>query len=236
MIEWVDVEKVYPRLRHGLPRLVPERVRLELHEALAAHGFTIYQPDGSRITDTSSFFQEVAQALQFPAYFGHNWDAFIDCLGEFEDRPARRVAIIWRRADHTERENLGLLLEAVHWFLTVARDLGTYRADGAAPTQMELFLAGRGRQYEMLSRRTYPTDLPDDEWQQIAARVRATGRAARLPDRELREILNGIRYKVRCNCPWDKLPPDLPPERTLRRYYHQWERDGLLPLVLSHSQ
>jgi RNAse (barnase) inhibitor barstar len=163
MVEWVDIEKVYPPLRRGLPRLVPERSRLELQEALAAHGFEIYQLDGSRITDMSTFFQEAAQALQFPAYFGHNWDAFIECLGEFEDRPARRVAIVWRRADHTQRKNLGLLLEAVYWFLTVARDLGTYRADGAAPTQLELFLAGRGRQYATLSRSTYPTDSPDDE-------------------------------------------------------------------------
>ncbi len=91
MFEWVDIEQVYPRLSHGLPRLVPERVRLELQAALAAHGFTIYQLDGARITDTSTFFQEAAQVFQFPAYFGRNWDAFIDCLSEFEDRPARRL-------------------------------------------------------------------------------------------------------------------------------------------------
>ena len=153
-----------PRLGHGLPRLVPERVRLELQEGLAAHGFKIYQLDGSHITDTSTFFQEAAQALQFPAYFGHNWDAFLDCLGEFADRPERRVAIVWRQADQTERRSLRVFLEAVYWFLTVARDLGTYREDGAAPTQLELFLVGRGKQYALRSRATHPANRSDDEY------------------------------------------------------------------------
>jgi RNAse (barnase) inhibitor barstar len=30
--------------------------------------------------DKNAFLNAVAKALQFPAYFGHNWDAFYDCL------------------------------------------------------------------------------------------------------------------------------------------------------------
>jgi hypothetical protein len=33
---------------------------------------------GSR--DKNAFLNALAKALRFPAYFGHNWDAFYDCL------------------------------------------------------------------------------------------------------------------------------------------------------------
>ncbi|HXF17307.1 MAG TPA: barstar family protein [Burkholderiales bacterium] len=34
--------------------------------------------------DKKGFLNAVAQALQFPDYFGHNWDAFYDCLVELK--------------------------------------------------------------------------------------------------------------------------------------------------------
>ncbi len=36
--------------------------------------------DGDDITDKDSFFNEFAKKLNFPAYFGKNWDAFYDCM------------------------------------------------------------------------------------------------------------------------------------------------------------
>ena len=43
--------------------------------------------DGHACRTRAAFFREAARALEFPAYFGHNWDAFLDCLRDL-DRPA----------------------------------------------------------------------------------------------------------------------------------------------------
>jgi RNAse (barnase) inhibitor barstar len=36
--------------------------------------------DGRSCRTRAAFFDEVARVLDFPPYFGHNWDALADCL------------------------------------------------------------------------------------------------------------------------------------------------------------
>ncbi|TYK52436.1 hypothetical protein FXF68_01235 [Actinomadura decatromicini] len=43
--------------------------------------------DGHACRTRAAFFREAARALKFPAHFGQNWDAFLDCLRDL-DRPA----------------------------------------------------------------------------------------------------------------------------------------------------
>ena len=42
---------------------------------------------GRRCETPQSLFQEWAAALQFPYYFGHNWDAFDECITDLEWLP-----------------------------------------------------------------------------------------------------------------------------------------------------
>ena len=41
--------------------------------------------DGSRIETKAGFLDSVAAALGFPAYFGGNWDALDECLGDITE-------------------------------------------------------------------------------------------------------------------------------------------------------
>jgi RNAse (barnase) inhibitor barstar len=42
---------------------------------------------GHKARNTPTLFDEVAAALQFPCYFGENWDAFAECLTDLEWLP-----------------------------------------------------------------------------------------------------------------------------------------------------
>jgi RNAse (barnase) inhibitor barstar len=48
--------------------------------------------------DKNTFLNTLAGALQFPAYFGHNWDAFYDCLVEFAHSESEGTLLVLREA------------------------------------------------------------------------------------------------------------------------------------------
>jgi RNAse (barnase) inhibitor barstar len=59
---------------------------------------------GRRCTDKPRLFQEWAAALQFPSYFGENWDAFEDCLLDLEWLPATGYVFIITNSDLVLRD------------------------------------------------------------------------------------------------------------------------------------
>src|SRR4051794_14218909 len=48
---------------------------------------------GNKSRTAAAFFDESAAALQFPYYFGENWDAFHDCVTDLEWLHANKVVI-----------------------------------------------------------------------------------------------------------------------------------------------
>jgi RNAse (barnase) inhibitor barstar len=54
---------------------------------------TVYL-DGTRITSKVDFLDAIATALDFPSYFGRNWDALVDCLRDIETP----VEVVWTDA------------------------------------------------------------------------------------------------------------------------------------------
>jgi Barstar (barnase inhibitor) len=58
--------------------------------------------DGRAITSKSELLTTLAKSLHFPTWFGHNWDALVDCLSDANNRAvasgARGLCIIWNSA------------------------------------------------------------------------------------------------------------------------------------------
>jgi hypothetical protein len=66
--------------------------------------------DGRTLTDKRSLLAAVGHALDFPDYFGENWDALEECLGDLSWR-AGPVWLLIHHADVIPADLLATLLE-----------------------------------------------------------------------------------------------------------------------------
>lgn len=60
---------------------------------------------GKRCTTEKELFQEFAAALQFPYYFGENWDAFDECISDLNWLDAERCSIAITNCDQLLAES-----------------------------------------------------------------------------------------------------------------------------------
>jgi RNAse (barnase) inhibitor barstar len=54
----------------------------------------IVELDGTRMQDLTQFFVEYARAFRFPDYFGANWPAFDECLGDLDWLPSHAYTTV----------------------------------------------------------------------------------------------------------------------------------------------
>ncbi|MFI6565390.1 barstar family protein [Streptomyces sp. NPDC050534] len=95
-----------------VPQERPE-IRQEL-TALEAKGGRVYHLKSRALTTEQGIFSSFADVLRFPGYFGRNWDAVVDCLGDLCGAATGRVgvAVVVHGADQ--------LLKAEHFPLFVS--------------------------------------------------------------------------------------------------------------------
>jgi putative transposase len=78
-------------------------------------------------------------------------------------------------------------------------------------------------------RRRYPSDLSRAQWDRVNPFVAAAASRSTQRRTDLREVMNAVNYRWHTGCPWRMLPHDFPPWGTVYRYFHAWDRAGLLP-------
>ncbi len=100
--------------------------------ALADPGLLARIVRGQRCTSRESLFQEFAAALQFPHYFGENWDAFEECLGDLSWFGGSGLLLVVTNADK-------LLVGQPENFRTLVTILRSVHDEGGSPLQ-RLFL------------------------------------------------------------------------------------------------
>jgi hypothetical protein len=60
------------------------RDELPVFEAFRDKGFHVATVSGAVLASELELFDALASAFAFPDYFGGNWDALVDCLGDLE--------------------------------------------------------------------------------------------------------------------------------------------------------
>lgn len=79
----------------GVYRLPASVSRKDLEQRLAGRRFGFFRIDGSHIQTKEQFLRRAASAMLFPEYFGHNWDAFQDCITDMSWHAAEGFVILY---------------------------------------------------------------------------------------------------------------------------------------------
>jgi hypothetical protein len=90
----------------------PSMARQIATEAEAA-GLVVARIEGSAVTTKVEFLSTAAGALSFPGYFGQNWDAFADCIGDLGWLPGPGYVFLFEHFDQfaaTDPRNWGVAL------------------------------------------------------------------------------------------------------------------------------
>jgi putative transposase len=87
---------------------------------------------------------------------------------------------------------------------------------------------------ETQPRKTYPSDLTDEQWAILEPLIPAarTTRGGRPREVDMREVVNTIFYLNRTGCQWDMLPHDLLPKSTVYDYFVQWRDDDTMTMFV----
>ena len=77
-----------------------------------------------------------------------------------------------------------------------------------------------------MNRESYPSDLTDPQWEELAPLIPPAKRGGHPRTVNMREVINGILYVLRSGCTWRMMPHALPPWSTAWGYFRRWRKDG----------
>lgn len=76
-----------------------------------------------------------------------------------------------------------------------------------------------------MERPTYPSDLTDEQWQEIEPLIPPPKPGGRPRKTNMREVINAILYLLRTGCQWAYLPHEFPKHRTVYHYFWSWGKN-----------
>jgi putative transposase len=73
-------------------------------------------------------------------------------------------------------------------------------------------------------------DLPDELWDRIEPILRRRYPPARIgrPRADLRRVLNGVVFRMRSGCQWNRMPERYGDDATVHRWFQRFVQDGVL--------
>ncbi len=86
-------------IKPGVYRLPLHTSTEAVQHAVGPAGWRVFVLDGSKVSDKATFLSEAAKVMNFPSYFGKNWDAFEDSLNDLEWAPAKGYVLLYPHAN-----------------------------------------------------------------------------------------------------------------------------------------
>jgi hypothetical protein len=137
MSPWIAAQEAVPWLSLP-PYFVAESQRSRLRDALHEAGFEVFEADAKSSSTERQLLLSVGDALAFPDYYGANWAAFDDCLGDLLRADAGSVALVIVGIDTLMRSDPHAFVRCVHLLLDAVAEVER----AAAGFQFEVFFVG----------------------------------------------------------------------------------------------
>ena len=77
-----------------------------------------------------------------------------------------------------------------------------------------------------MSRKVYPTDVGDREWEFVVSYLTLIREDAAQRVHPLRDVFDAVRWMVKAGCPWRMLPGDFPPWQVVEQQAKRWMQAG----------
>lgn len=84
-----------------------------------------------------------------------------------------------------------------------------------------------------MSRKPYPSDLSQEEWDFVAPYLTLMKEDAPQRQHSLREVFNALRWLVRAGAPWRMLPNDFPPWPAVYQQFRRWSEAGCFEALVN---
>lgn len=98
-IPYPEYSAILARLEHAGVYHMPGDGEAGLIAAAAQNGFAVFRVDLSGVRDKTALLKTIGAAMAFPEWYGHNWDALLDCLADLNWQPAEGYVVILERCD-----------------------------------------------------------------------------------------------------------------------------------------
>jgi putative transposase len=82
-----------------------------------------------------------------------------------------------------------------------------------------------------MTKKRYSSDLTDQEWEILEPFIPEAKTGGHPRTTDIREVVNGILYRLKNGCSWENLPRDFPPYKTVFHYYREWSLDGTIEQI-----
>lgn len=77
------------------------------------------------------------------------------------------------------------------------------------------------------ARRSYPSDLTDQQWEIIKVMIPAARLGGRKRTTNMRWVVEALLYLTKTGSPWRYLPSEFPPWKTVHDYFTKWSEMGI---------
>lgn len=104
------IERLQDASRSGVYRASRDR---EILEASRGSGLRVTSIDLSQVREKNALLEKLGRALQFPAWFGKNWDALEDCLGDLSWLDGAGQVLLFHNDDELGADDRGVLIDVL---------------------------------------------------------------------------------------------------------------------------